>query len=808
MQISTLKPPLLKSLEAVALPPQAGASPEHSDRVSNHRVRPVNTPRWSAATDYALLLGSGAGAVASLATQNVTAASLPITALVAFGLLQRRRLERHIQGSDRALQALQEQFATDLDQVHTQITARPTLETVNNLQRATMAHSDRAVIRCSQALEQTQQDIERRLQRIEQPDISHLHQDMAELQDQYTYVCSTLTKLSYQLQRLSDQPRVEATEADVSQIKTELMQLRVNLDNLNSESKIAQATLQDAVRHLDRRLRQVPHNGDPHLIKSEVRELIKAVADLVPRRDFMNLSEKLEAIAAAQEGLRRTVDTLQVRAVEADQNGSANAQPASVQELAAEVQQQAETLQQIESRLDSMAVPFDITAEIRGTTATYLSSLQWQLATLEQATQTLMQQQQVLSETAGSYDRPAWSSLPTPTASETAAPAPATSPVQWLMALQGKDAFTPLDSAVDQALFTALDQVQSRLVLVWPWSNATELPSPLLDRFQEVLNRHCRLDIGWCHPGDRREGQLLHSIRRPWQIVTPQRQQLKTALKQLLPFKQRYPQHFTFKVLGTEEQFLVCDRRYAIVGLRALPAASSVFPSLDLRLRTADIATIDQLLHRFDDPTLAPAEATAFFNRAATRYDLRDPDGAIADYTQVLRHDPHDALALNNRAVVWFDKNQPQRALSDLNQSLQIDPRQFAARCNRGWLHLSQENTTPALTDFEQAMILDKSSPLPYFYHGNARHKMGDKIGAIADFTQAIQRSQQSALLYCHRGATYQQMGDVQRAIADLETAASLLHAQGHHRALAQITQTLNTLKRITIVQPTGIRSV
>ncbi|WP_162160855.1 tetratricopeptide repeat protein [Leptolyngbya sp. PCC 6406] len=759
----------------------------------------MNIRRWPRFRESALMLTAGAGTVASLASQNAALVSIPVTALVAMGLIDRRRLEQQINGVKHRSLNLEGRMNKDLNQLQAQVSALPSPETLTGLQRAAMAHSDRAVVRFSQALERTQQDVERRIQGIERPNLSHLYQDMAELQDQYTYACSTLSNLDKQVQRLSSLPRVEATEADVSHLKTELMQVRVSLETLNSESKAAQSTLQDAVRHLDRRLRQAAPGSDPHLLKGEVRELIKAVADLVPRREFNALTEKLRTVESIQDTLRRHMDSMKT-AGSAALNGSRPESSPQLRDLTTEVDRLAGLLRQVEERIDGIAVPFDITAEIRGTTATYLSGMQWQLATLEQATQDLMQYHKSLPAPGeqGFLQR---FSTPAPSSSEAAAP------TQWLMAFQSPDATESWSSTVDQALFAALDQVQQRLVLVWPWSPSARLDPELITRFKEVLERRCRLEVGWCHSGDRRDGLLLRSIDQQWPVASTQRQMLKTALRQLLPLKQTYPDHFTFKILGTDEQFLVCDRAYAIVGLRELPAASSVFPSLDLRLRTTDVTVVERLLRRFDDPNLCPEDAVAYFNRAVTRYDLRDPDGAIADYSQVLQITPEDALALNNRGVVWGDRKQPKQALADFDRALALHSDQFAARCNRGYLHLSLGNYTQALEDLEVAATLAPTSSLVHFYNGQARQKLGDRPGAIAAYSAAIQHQGQAALPYCYRGSVYQQQGDTQRAIADLETAASLLHAQRDHRTLGQITQALGILKQTPITQPLRIRT-
>lgn len=763
---------------------------------------PLNQSRWSPIADYALLLGSGAGAVASIATQNAAAATVPMTALVAMGLLNRRRIDRYLKHTEEALAGIEGQLITEVSILTEQVSALPTPETIEQLQRSAIEHSDRNLVHFSETLEQSKKEIHQRIEAIESPDLSHLHQDIAELQDQYTYVCTSLSNVSKQIERLAYQPRMEETETDITQLKTEVMQLRVNLESLGSESKTAQATLQDAVRHLDRRLRQLPNSNDPNLLKGEVRELIKAVSDLVPRRDFAALAEKLQIVQESQEGLRQTIDRLRSSQEEiALQNGHIpQEQNADLQTLQVELLALAENLQQVETRLEDISVPFDITAEIRGTTATYLSGIQWQLSMLEQQTQDLMQQQQGLMTVPSSRVPGA---LPPAAASSNGN---LNDSLQWLMALRGETLENNW-SAVDQALFNALDEVSERLVLVWPWSSAIELDQRLIERFHEILEGGCRLEIGWCHPGDRREGRLLKTITQQWKLMTGQRRLLKSTLNQLLPLKQQYPDLFSFKILGTQEQFLVCDRDYAIVGLEALPAASSVFLHLDLRVRTTEGSIISQLLHRFDNPDALPEDATAYFNRAITRHDLRDPDGAITDFAQVLRLSPDDAVALNNRGVIWAEKKQYQRALEDFNDALTSDENLFAARCNRGWLLMNQGKIGRAIADFDIAIQSDSSSAIPYFYRGTARQRSGDSLGAIADFTRAIQNDDQIALPYCYRGAAYQRQGDIMRAINDLETAASLLHAQGDHRALAQVTQVLSSLKQTEITQPLKLHS-
>ena len=61
---------------------------------------PKSDSKLSSSTEYALIFGAGASAAMSLAAQQVPAASVPLTALVAIGLINRRRLDQKIKASE------------------------------------------------------------------------------------------------------------------------------------------------------------------------------------------------------------------------------------------------------------------------------------------------------------------------------------------------------------------------------------------------------------------------------------------------------------------------------------------------------------------------------------------------------------------------------------------------------------------------------------------------------------------------------------------------------------------------------------
>jgi Tfp pilus assembly protein PilF len=755
-----------------------------------------------------------------VATQNIAFASAPLTAAVALGLLGRSRLEQRLSQADQTLLRQNRLISRKVINLGKQVTALPSPEALTNFQRSVMDRNDRAFFRFAHELKLVKKEVEQRLAAMEIPDLSQINQDICQLQDQYVYLTSSLESLTSYVQRLSTLPRVEAAEAQISTLKTEVMQMRVTLETLGSDTKTTVSHLQDTIHHFDRRLRQLPVTLDPQHLKEEVQELIKAVAELVPRHEFDNLVSRLQELSQQQTTLAHALKRLRPGQDAAPLAGEDRFQREfAAATLEAEMERLSASLEHLEQHLQVGIDPAHIQTHLQRLVTSYTDAFTqtWQsqliqVETLTEQLQTRQQQliqqveqgmqanapaQDLLSQLAS---RLSWTEDALQTLSSqvnATSPLATTDPTQsqWIIDFPG--AAEAGRSASRRALEAALDWAHHRLLLVWPWSADLDLDEALVYRFRQVLARQCQLEIGWCHRGNRQEGRLVRSISLRWGSEPAQMKTLKLALNRLMPLRQSYPDRFRFKILGTDESFLVCDRTLAIVGLRELQTRNSVFPHLDLKLQTTDPSVVQALAERFENPVIAAEDGAAFFNRGTTRYDLRDQPGAIADYTQVIAIEPHNGVAYNNRGVALVDLGQMEAAEDDFTQAIALSPDLFAAYCNRGWLRLEKNRYQAAVADFSKAIDLDPQSPMPYLYRGSAIQKQGDLTAAIEDYDRAVQWGDETALPYFFRSAAYDKQGDRQQAIADLEKAQHQLQAQGDEQILPTVERTLNRLKQI-----------
>jgi tetratricopeptide (TPR) repeat protein len=290
------------------------------------------------------------------------------------------------------------------------------------------------------------------------------------------------------------------------------------------------------------------------------------------------------------------------------------------------------------------------------------------------------------------------------------------------------------------------------------------------------------------------QGHTSRSIDRRRALEPTKKSFLHKTLHQLTQLKRQYPAQFRFKVLGTDEHFLVCDRSYAVLGTQSVATASAVFPQAAVGLRTTDGEVIQGLVDRFDNPSLDAKDAIAYFNRASTRYDLGDRLGAIQDYTEVLRIHPHDDVAYNNRGLAYYDQNDSDSAMSDFEQAVQYNPENFMAHCNRGFVRSEQGDKLGAIEDYTYALQINPDFATAYFYRGLARTRLQNKLGAIQDYTEVIRLNPQDAAAHFYRGLACVKIGHRLDAIEDLRQAAQLFSEQGD---TANYQQTLSTLKKL-----------
>src|SRR5262245_56941008 len=134
-----------------------------------------------------------------------------------------------------------------------------------------------------------------------------------------------------------------------------------------------------------------------------------------------------------------------------------------------------------------------------------------------------------------------------------------------------------------------------------------------------------------------------------------------------------------------------------------------------------------------------PEPAVLLYNRGVTRYDMRDWDGAIADFDEALMLNPDRVMAWIKRGNARFKKGDLDEAINHFNQALQIDPRSVIALNNRGLAWQNKGKLDAALNDYSRALELNPRLTVALNNRAGIKHDRDDLRGALADYNKAIE---------------------------------------------------------------------
>jgi tetratricopeptide (TPR) repeat protein len=792
--------------------------------------------KWSELTEYTLLAGTGVGTLAAVLTQQFLYAASPLSLYLLLNLMNRRRADQlTLESADAAISQVDRKLTENIDLLQQQTKSLPSFLDLATLRKTALQENEAAIARL-------QQETAEKFSQFEEQNLGAVQQDLHQLQEQYSQIGESISTITTNLKGLADNTRVGQLEETVTQLKTEVSQLREDLQRLTDDQRSTNTrALQDQINHLNRRINSLPQPFDASALKQDIESLLKVSSDMVSRRELARLASQIEKLNQQQQTLEQAIVPTKVASailrkrldgIATKLNSQTPEQPLHPQAVADDIDALRQTVQTLEDRLGQIpkADHAHLKGELQTVAEAHLDKLQQQLQTVQQFTQSLEQQQQTLRQYVdrlpqlldfkalqnqlrflaqridgtenGLTNVQRWVEENVQSQMQDINQQLQTlhPPSSYGLVLDFKPSADSDHSgsgrlhATRAVLEEALDVAEGRLVVVWSHPDQGAINESLMQKFRAFLDRKGCLDIGWGHLQDAYGDRSPRFIHQRWSNDSTVKTFLQDSLNQLAQLKKDYPGQFRFKVLGTNENFLVCDRTFAILGIHPIVETNQDFPEVGVGLRTTDTQIIQQLINRFDNPLLDPQDASAYFNRAATRFELGDKAGAVHDYTRVLQIDPQDDLAYNNRGVARFELGEKQAALQDFERSLHLNSNQVSAYCNRGTMRSDAGDKLGAIEDYCYAIQADPNCVIAYFYRGLERSRLGNKLGAMHDYGEVIHIDSQNPNAYLYRGLAAIKLGQNQAALVDLNQAATLFANQGDR---ANHQQTLKTIARL-----------
>jgi tetratricopeptide (TPR) repeat protein len=110
--------------------------------------------------------------------------------------------------------------------------------------------------------------------------------------------------------------------------------------------------------------------------------------------------------------------------------------------------------------------------------------------------------------------------------------------------------------------------------------------------------------------------------------------------------------------------------------------------------------------------------------RGYWKNQLKDLDGALADYNMAVNLDPKNVEGYDYRADVWKSKGDINRALADYAKAIQVDPTYAAAYYSRGRIYESQGNIDKARSNYSTAISLPEKDRIAKWAQDGARQRL------------------------------------------------------------------------------------
>lgn len=271
----------------------------------------MKNKHWFDLAEYASLVGLGVGSVASVVSSQFLYATAPLSVLALLNLANRRRLDEAVEGRTAiALNELDQKTTQQVEQLSQQVQTLPTPEILAGLKKSLLIKDREILSQLSGQIEALQTELQRQVVPLQQLELGHLPEEVAQLRGQYKLLSEEADRLKLRLEKTALPETSAEQERAIAQMQANLEQLRADLQRLSDQTRPGLQRLKEEVDHINRKLNKLPPPFDATALQQEVGEMVRVVAELVPRRDWSVLLQEIQSLQQQQESLAIAGETL------------------------------------------------------------------------------------------------------------------------------------------------------------------------------------------------------------------------------------------------------------------------------------------------------------------------------------------------------------------------------------------------------------------------------------------------------------------------------------------------------------------
>ncbi|MBD2461602.1 tetratricopeptide repeat protein [Oscillatoria sp. FACHB-1407] len=785
---------------------------------------------WLDFAEYASLVGLGVGSVASFVSSQVLYTSAPLSLLVLLNLANRRRFE-HLteQNTAIAITDIDRKLSKNIELLNQQVLSLPTVEAMGSLKKTLLNKNREVLDELSTDINKIKQEVLERFSVLDRQNLGSVRQELIHIQGQYSQLNDAVSHLNTQLSQLSNSKRLDEVESTIAKLKANTLQLRDNLQSLADQTRPTLTSLQDQINHLNRQFQKLPPPFDATALRQEVTELIRVVADLVPKRDWHNLQAEIKALQQQQEARTQSEEALRYKLQELNQQLQKRPEKSSLTALQNQINHLDRQIKKLPPPFDSTSLKREIAQLVKavgdlvpkrdwGALTAQIKALQQQQefqkqfeTTLRQELQELSQQFQTLStlsttELSAAPIRPSEPSFPlTPIAPTTELTLEL--PVDNTTAHPPGDFQGRIETVLNRELQAIAQQLRelpsgSQLQAQIEATVERELEEvneqlqafPASPHYQLVFDFKSSQSTGYRASSNR--AALEHALDvtqerliliLPWSNQCPLDQVLLHKLEAFLQRGRRLDVGWCHQANRDEERLLsTINHRWSIHPIQK-ELQSTLQKLLQLKrtypqhFQFKVLGTSGNFLVSDQAFAVMGIDEALVSTNSLPEMELKlwtdDPEVIQQCITQFDHPvpNPNDITAYWNQAVTRYDLGDREGAIADFNQVLSINPNDAIAYNYRGLARYDQGDVTGAIADFNRSLHLNPHQVAAYCNRGFIRSEQGDQLGAISDFSLAIEKQPTSAIAYFYRGIADQKYNDPLAAATDFGEAIRLM---------------------------------
>ena len=155
--------------------------------------------------------------------------------------------------------------------------------------------------------------------------------------------------------------------------------------------------------------------------------------------------------------------------------------------------------------------------------------------------------------------------------------------------------------------------------------------------------------------------------------------------------------------------------------------------------------------------------AKIWFDKAETKYKLRNYAEAISDYDQAIILMPNHIFAYNQRGNAQYCLGRYKEAVANFDTAIHLNPTYAVVFNSRGVAKRNLGLFKEAIADYDQAILLKPDYAIAFSSRGIAKVALKQYASALSDYDKAIELTPDYAKAYANKGCCLVAMNDKKR---------------------------------------------